>query len=62
MKNAWFPFTFNNVELRLFVPSSGAEGERAVAQQNVTIRPKNALTIIETTRLIHYLKIEGFLD
>jgi len=62
MKNAWFPFTFNNVELRLFVPSSEAERETDATQQNVTVRPTGALTIIETTRLIHYLKIEGFLD
>ena len=63
MKEAWFPFKFNNVDLRLFILPLDANYTTNTRQQcDVRIQPTDALTIIETSRLIYYLETEGFLD
>lgn len=63
MKEVWFPFRFNDVDLQLFIlPSDAKHMTNTGKQPNVKIKPTNALTIIATSRLIHYLEVEGFLD
>lgn len=63
MKEVWFPFRFNNVDLQLFIlPSNAKHMIDTSKQHNVNIKPTNALTIVATSRLIHYLEVEGFLD
>ena len=63
MKEVWFPFKFNDVDLQLFIlPSNTKHMTDTSKQYNVRIQPTNALTIIATRRLIHYLEAEGFLD
>jgi len=63
MKEVWFPFRFTDVDLQLFIlPSDAKHMTNTSKQHNVKIKPNNALTIIATSRLIHYLEVEGFLD
>ena len=63
MKAVCFPFKFNDVNLQLFIlPSTTKHMTDTSKQHDVRIQPTNALTIISTSRLIHYLEAEGFLD
>ena len=63
MKEVWFPFKFNDVDLQLFIlPPNAKHMTDTSKQHNVKIKPTNALTIIATSRLMHYLEVEGFLN
>jgi len=61
VKNEWFDIQFNKIELQVHVLPSDSNS-KFNKHRDIEVRPTDCLTIKEMSRLLCYLKDEGFLD